>query len=142
MRDRSEAKRSWEVTQVNELLTQMERYSGVFVCSTNLMDSLDTASLRRFDLKIKFDFLKPKQLWRLFSFLLTEQGVKIVRKEHWQRELAKYPSLTPGDFATVARKSRISSQHFSPENLLEGLADEASFKKSESKPSIGFLATE
>ena len=36
----------------------MESYSGVFVCSTNLMDALDTASLRRFDLKVKFDYLQ------------------------------------------------------------------------------------
>ena len=140
LRDRSEARRSWEVTQVNELLTQMERFNGIFICSTNLMDSLDTASLRRFDLKIKFDFLKPKQSWQLFSSLLTEQGVTFTRKEHWQRELAKYSSLTPGDFATVVRKSRISSVHLSPESLLGDLAKEAIFKRSGSERRIGFLA--
>ena len=140
LRERSEARRSWEVTQVNELLTQMERYDGVFVCSTNLMDSLDTASLRRFDLKIKFDFLKPKQSWQLFFSVLTDQGVKFTRKEYWKRELAKYSSLTPGDFATVVRKSRISSEQLSPESLLEGLAKEVVFKRPVAR-GIGFLTS-
>ena len=48
---------------------------------------------------------------------------------------------TLGDFATVARKSRISSVPFSPGILLEGLAEEAAFKRSGSERSIGFLVT-
>jgi len=45
---------------VNELLTQMEAFDGIFVCTTNLMDKLDQASLRRFSFKIRFDVLKPE----------------------------------------------------------------------------------
>jgi SpoVK/Ycf46/Vps4 family AAA+-type ATPase len=140
LRDRSEARRSWEVTQVNELLTQMERFNGVFVCSTNLMDSLDTASLRRFDLKVKFDFLQPLQAWDLFRSIFKEQGVKLSRHKHWQGKLKKYSLLTPGDFATVVRKSRISGRELSPESLLEGLAGEVAFKQTASGRQIGFLA--
>lgn len=47
---------SWEVTQVNEMLVQMERFEGLFICTTNLMACLDEASLRRFTFKIKFDY--------------------------------------------------------------------------------------
>ena len=129
------------MTQVNELLTQMERYNGVFICSTNLMDSLDAASLRRFDLKIKFDFLKPDQAWRLFHAIFRENGVKLSRKKYWQCELAKYRSLTPGDFATVVRKNRISGIELSPEQLLNELAGEMAFKRSQSQRPIGFLAS-
>ena len=43
LQDRASLKQSWEVTQVNELLTQMESFDGLFVCSTNLMDKLDLA---------------------------------------------------------------------------------------------------
>ena len=82
LRDRREARQSWEVTQVNELLTQMERYEGVFVCSTNLMESLDAASLRRFDLKIKFDFLKQEQSWDLFQSIFEERGIEVQDKDH------------------------------------------------------------
>lgn len=140
LRDRKEARRSWEVTQVNELLTQMERYEGVFICSTNLMDSLDAASLRRFDLKIKFDFLKARQAWDLFSSIFKTEEKELTRKKHWQDELAKFRSLTPGDFTTVVRKSRISTTELNPENLLKGLAKEVDFKKSGTERRIGFLS--
>ena len=52
--DRKSARSSWEVTQVNEILQQMENFSGVFICATNLVTSLDAAALRRFTFKIKF----------------------------------------------------------------------------------------
>lgn len=42
LQDRSHAMCSWEVTQVNEMLMQMESYSYTFVYTTNLMDSLDS----------------------------------------------------------------------------------------------------
>ena len=52
---------------VNEMLTQMESYSGVFIATTNLMQGLDQAALRRFDLKVKFDFLASEQASELLS---------------------------------------------------------------------------
>ena len=58
--DRREAVRSWEVTQVNEMLTWMESHPLPFVCTTNLMDRLDQASLRRFTLKLRFEPLDPR----------------------------------------------------------------------------------
>ncbi|MDX8397535.1 MAG: ATP-binding protein [Mariprofundaceae bacterium] len=61
LRDRRGANQSWEVTQVNELLVQMENFDGLFICSTNLMDDLDQASLRRFAIKVEFDYLKSDQ---------------------------------------------------------------------------------
>lgn len=59
LQDRRGAQRSWEVSQVNEMLTQMESFGGVFIASTNLMTGLDPAALRRFVLKVRFDFMKP-----------------------------------------------------------------------------------
>jgi hypothetical protein len=65
LQDRRGAQRGWEVSLVNEMLTQMESFPGVFIASTNLMAGLDQAALRRFDLKVKFDFLRPEQAWEL-----------------------------------------------------------------------------
>ncbi len=56
LRDRRGVNQSWEVTQVNELLMQMENFDGLFICSTNLMDDLDQASLRRFAIKVEVRF--------------------------------------------------------------------------------------
>ncbi len=55
LQDRSRATRTWEVTQVNELLVGIERFPGIFACATNLMDTLDQAVFRRFALKIRFE---------------------------------------------------------------------------------------
>ena len=59
LRDRRGAHHSWEVTQVNELLVQVECFDGLFFCATNLFEDLDDASLRRFDLKISFSWSSP-----------------------------------------------------------------------------------
>ena len=45
LQDRRGAQRIWEVTRVNEMLTQMEGFAGVFMASTNLMGGLDPAAL-------------------------------------------------------------------------------------------------
>jgi hypothetical protein len=54
LRDRGLASRSWEVTQVNEMLTLMERHPFPFACTTNLAEALDPATARRFLFKIRF----------------------------------------------------------------------------------------
>jgi transitional endoplasmic reticulum ATPase len=140
LRDRSGARHTWEVTQVNELLTQIERHNGVFVCSTNLMDCFDQASLRRFDLKIKFDYLKSDQAWSLFVAVFEEEGGELENKKQWRCELEKCRFLTPGDFAVVVRKARISGLKLKPELIIRGLKAEIAFKQPDRKQHIGFLA--
>ena len=54
LQDRRGAQRTYEVTEVNEMLQGMERFNGIFVCTTNLMDRIDQAALRRFTFKIRF----------------------------------------------------------------------------------------
>jgi SpoVK/Ycf46/Vps4 family AAA+-type ATPase len=105
LQDRRGAQRSWEVTQVNEMLTQMEGFAGIFIASTNLMDGLDSAALRRFDLKVKLDYLRAPQAWALLQRhcdqlqLPTPAAALRVR-------LARLHQLTPGDFAAVLRQQR------------------------------------
>ncbi len=109
LQDRTTAHRSWEVTQVNELLKQMEQFEGLFICATNLMDRLDPAVLRRFDLKIQFDYLRSEQAETLFSRVLADlQGYYRPRRlaEPVKMRLSKLSTLTPGDFATVVRQAR------------------------------------
>jgi len=63
LQDRRGAARQWEVSQVNELLTRLESFKGLFVCATNLFEHLDPAVLRRFDLKVRLDHLDAGQAW-------------------------------------------------------------------------------
>ncbi len=140
LQDRSRARQSWEVTQVNELLTQMERFEGIFICSTNLMDNLDQASLRRFDLKIKFDFLKPEQGWELFQQVISDYNSLIEDKEVWEKKVRALRGLTPGDFATVVRQSRYAPARLEAQTLLDGLKREIEFKDKGKFKNIGFVA--
>ncbi len=136
LRDRRAAKQSWEVTQVNEMLTQMESFSGVFIASTNLMDGIDQAALRRFDLKAKFDFLTTQQVWLLFCRYCKQLGLPH-RQKSLQQQLAVLEYLTPGDFAAVARMSRFNPLQ-SAEAFIHALASEVSHKEQNKKLKFGF----
>jgi len=98
LRSRKGAERSWEVTQVNEMLTWMESHPYPFICTTNLMKDLDEASLRRFTFKVNYGYLKPEQLRLAFQHFF---GVEA------EASLAHLTHLTPGDFAVVKGKRDI-----------------------------------
>ena len=51
--DRRLASHSWEVSQVNEMLTWMECHDFPIACTTNLSERLDEASLRRFTFRLR-----------------------------------------------------------------------------------------
>ncbi|MCB0243726.1 MAG: AAA family ATPase, partial [Anaerolineae bacterium] len=107
--DRQRAQRNWELSQVNELLAQMENYDGLLVMTTNLFDKLDSAVIRRFDFKVKFDFLKPDQrcdLLAAFAERIPLVGNPLA-KQAAEARLARLDRLTPGDYALVARQVRI-----------------------------------
>ena len=139
LQDRTKARESWQVTQVNELLTQMEQFDGLFFCSTNLMEQLDQASLRRFDLKIKFDFIKADQLWNLFQQVLDDYDAEVADETIWKKRVLALQNLTPGDFATVARQSRFSGKPLSADSLFEGLERELKFKAYGAYKNMGFI---
>ena len=105
--DRRDAKQSWEVTQVNELLTQMEAFEGIFVCTTNLMEKLDQASLRRFAFKVKFDYLVANQRWEMFMREYLRLGGDADSALDWEKQVRGLEKLTPGDFAVAARQFAI-----------------------------------
>jgi len=139
--DRKGAQQSWEITQVNELLTQMENFEGIFICSTNLINNLDEASIRRFDLKIKLDYMTPEQSFILFKQVIKEHNKQFTQKALWKQKLSAYHNLTPGDFATVIRQNRLSAENISPAILFEGLVQESQFKSGEvNHRGIGFAA--
>lgn len=138
LQDRSRAMRSWEISQVNEMLVQMEDFSGLFFCSTNLMDSLDMASLRRFSVKIKFDFLRPQQRLSLFSKVLVDLGGDVDGIDESIRQgLARLQALTPGDFAAVHKKAGVLGIRYQADSLLRALDEECRFKHY-AKSAVGF----
>ena len=134
LQDRREASQSWQVSQVNEMLTQMESFEGIFIASTNLMDCLDVAVLRRFDLKLEF---KPLTVTQQKSML--EDSCKQFDIKYSEAAANKLPSniLTPGDFNVVNRRHRFTPM-VDVNAVVDVLCEEAGFKKGKTQP-IGFL---
>ena len=143
LQDRQQANRSWEITQVNELLVQMEEFNGLFICATNFMDMLDTASLRRFDLKIKFGFMNIDQRWGYFQSIAKTLKIDqslIGDEKKLKQGIAKLDNLTPGDFALIKRKARFMGSKINGVNLLDALEKESTSKPGANKNVIGFAA--
>ena len=137
LQDRTHARQPWEASMVNEMLTRMESFSGIFVASTNLMDGLDPAALRRFDLKIRFDYLLPDQAVALLERYCTNLRLAPPgAPDLWHLRALRV--LTPGDFATVARQHRFRPLT-SAANFILALQGECALKE-KSGPAIGFLA--
>ena len=107
---REGANRSWERSQVNEMLTQIERFEGLMVVSTNLIEVLDPAALRRFDLKLKFDYLTLKQRLDFAKQQAEILGLPLLSEEDLS-QIQSLNLLTPGDFAAVARRHQFSPFH-------------------------------
>jgi len=138
LQDRRGAKNSWEVTQVNEMLVQMENFDGIFIATTNLMTGLDQASLRRFDMKLEFGYLKPKQAWKLFVDECKMLEINIKQKEYIKDRVKSLTKLAPGDFAATRRQNRFRPIK-SVEMFLERLEAELSVKEGNQDVKMGFL---
>ena len=137
LQDRSKAQRNWEVSMVNEMLTQMERFEGVFIASTNLMDGLDPATLRRFDLKLKFDYLKPEQARTLFLKWCKVLGLRdgLAGAAHAVEGLGV---LTPGDFSAIARRHQFEPFE-DAFDVVEALRGECVLKQTPVGRRMGFI---
>lgn len=140
LRDRAGASQSWEVTKVNELLTQMEAFEGIFIASTNLVETLDAASLRRFDFKVKFDCLTRSQRRAMLARVATVPCASLEDGELAKRMIDRLAYLTPGDFANVLRQLSVLGELASPRRIVEMLAAEAALKPEARHRPIGFAA--
>ncbi len=134
--NRTQAVRNWEVTQVNEMLVQMENFEGIFIATTNLMNNLDRASLRRFDLKLEFDYLKKEQAWNMFVLYCKELNLS-KPSFSCRKSVENLRYLTPGDFAAVVRQNRFRPM-VSLRDFVERLEDEVRVKGVEDVNVAGF----
>lgn len=136
---RDRAHHTWEVSFTNELLAQMERFRGILICTTNRMMDLDQASIRRFNFKIGFNYLKPEGnvlfYTRLLGPFISEpltEGAKL--------RLAQISPLAPGDFRIVRdRFALCPSDTVTHDGILDALEQEAKIKKFHNREKeIGF----
>ena len=103
------AQRSFETTQVNEMLVQIERMQGWLVCTTNFIDGLDEAALRRFSIKVGFSPPSPEQRLEIAKAAAQALGLP------WRAEdeaairahLLRADGLTPGDVSAVVERVQL-----------------------------------
>jgi|GEM_PF-271908 len=125
---RKQAGHTWEVSQVNEMLTWMESHPLPFAATTNLMSWLDEAALRRFTFKVGFKHLEDEQLELAYTHFFHREAPERVRS---------ISELTPGDFAVAARKAEILDVLNDDEELIKLLTEESEVKPDQ-RNIIGF----
>lgn len=126
--DRRGAQRSWEVSQVNEMLTWMESHPMPFACTTNLGETLDSAALRRFLFKVTLGYLRPPAAASAFrAFFNLEPPLA----------LGALTNLTPGDFELVQRKATMLGQLKDADTLTTMLTAECKAKPG-NQAAVGF----
>ena len=104
--NRNQAQRSWERSTVNEFLTQMEEFSGILICTTNLRNIMDPAMQRRFHIMVefkpmKFDGIKTMMERYFPAYHLSNKEIE---------ELEDSESVTPGDFGALSSRIRFMNQ--------------------------------
>lgn len=154
---RTNAIRSFETTQVNELLTHIEHFTGTLVCATNHIEHVDHAAFRRFTLTYTFDYLMPEGCRIFYDLYLTPlvaRSLKMNANDHaphdtmfatpkrskaQDNQLASLARLTPGDFKTVAHTyAFIPRAHITHDTLISALAAECKIKNDNTTHTIGF----
>jgi len=86
----------------NIFLEQIEKFEGILIATTNLLDNIDKAFSRRFNYKIEFKKPRKKQRLRLWQFMLPE---KADYEEGFDMlELSKY-ELTGGQINLVIKNT-------------------------------------
>ena len=136
LQSRERSEKSWEVSQVNEILLRMESFGGIFIASTNYSNRLDRAAARRFTYKVRFDYLGNEGK-RLFFERMFQQPLT---KEEGER-LDGIAQLTPGDFRTVRQSLYYLGKAVDNAKRLDCLEDESRAKRESSgKPRkiVGF----
>lgn len=136
---RENAVRSWEVSQTNEFLNQMENHSALLFCCTNLISKLDAASMRRFHFKLEFRAMAEERRAAFFTYYFKELIADLPPSYELQRRLSRLATLTPGDFRAV--RQRMSFRPPATVEWLELVAElenEGSYKKESQGKPIGF----
>jgi len=118
----------------------MERFAGIFICTTNLFEDLDEAALRRFAFKIAFKPLRADQRERMFRREALGDDEAVLDADQTAR-LAALDVLTPGDFAAVRQQVEILGEALTPDEFLSQLEAEHRGKPGvRQRRGIGFAA--
>jgi SpoVK/Ycf46/Vps4 family AAA+-type ATPase len=127
---RKDAVRSFEKKFTNELLAQLDNFQGIVLFSTNDIEGLDHAAIRRFSFKVQFLPLKPSGILHFYGLLLKPMAGPEDMTIEEQAWLMAIRNLTPGDFKVVKEQHSFSAEHAPPHSdLIAALEREAEHKQ-------------
>jgi SpoVK/Ycf46/Vps4 family AAA+-type ATPase len=117
------ARQSWEIRLVNEVLGQLDAFDGIVIITTNALDRVDPAVLRRCALKIKLNHLSPDQRLAMWRRKVGEGASATVAQA-----LMQMHQVTAGDFTAVAQQAAVIGQTWTAEDWLSALQKEVALK--------------
>lgn len=124
LRDRRYNRNSWETSQTNQFLQNLETATTPVIITTNLMDSLDQAALRRFVFKVGFKYMTKPQVKEAFK---TFYNMNVTDEE------ANISYVTPGDFAVIQKQLEYLGEKPTAAKIKKLLLEEIKNKKDDFK---------
>ena len=88
----------------NIFLEQLEKFDGILIATTNLLETIDSAFSRRFDIKVKFEKPSFKDRIKLWNMKLPKNAD--FEEEFSVENLAKY-ELTPAQIELVIKNTAL-----------------------------------
>ena len=132
--DRRGHHQGWETSQVNELLQQIEHFSGILIVATNYLDHLDTAVARRFDYQIELCPLLPHQLVAALDGCVDKSVMRELKPA-----LAGMGPVTLGDIAVIKRRQRLLERKLKAAEIRSVLAKLVAGRERGNARPIGFV---
>lgn len=122
---------------VNHMLTILDEHKGIVFFTSNFLDALDKAFLRRLTLKIKFNYLTEESKLKLLKEIAGKLECKISKTELEKcKTRLKKLKLTSGMFKSTLEKFTFY-KHPSLEGILNTLEED--MKMISNERSVGFL---
>lgn len=124
--EREMANNSWERSLSNEFLVQLENFKYPCLCTTNLMNIVDSAAYRRFLIKVGFKYMQSHHFKRAMKFFFNIDSDKFLK------------GVTPADFSVVKRELEFFG-NASEDEIIKLLQREVDVKKDKNiKQGVGF----
>lgn len=128
---RRDLSHSWEGVLINQFLTELERSRDFVICTTNMMENLDMAALRRFAVKLELTYCSQREIVALYAshMLPLLGGSPPKMAPETKKRLLSMPMLAPGDFASVSANMKFLGEEVrTHEAIVDALAAEQRMK--------------
>lgn len=130
--DRRGAVRSWEVSQVNEFLAQLDRYKGVFIATTNFVKQFDMAAMRRFNWKVEFKSIAQNKIKQAFEYFFPQ-----VDFSGLDEKFKNITKITAGDIAVIISKVKFM-ENIKGSEIVDLALIEQKYKENYIPKNVGF----